>query len=78
MPIQVCVSRVIFKTEKTCQFGYALVTSFSKQEYHATMVTYLSINFKTGKNSKKWCGCGCVGVGVGVIVWVWVSWCGCV
>jgi hypothetical protein len=54
------------------------VTSFSKQEIHATMVTYLSINFKTEKKrKKKWFEGGCVGVGVGVIVWVWVCWCGC-
>jgi hypothetical protein len=49
MPILVGFSQVIFKTRKTCHFGYALVKSFSKQEYHATMVTYLSINFKTEK-----------------------------
>ncbi len=32
MPTQVCLSRVIFKTGKSCRFRYALTTSFSNRE----------------------------------------------
>ena len=45
MPICVCVSRVIFKTGKSCQFGYALVASFSKQENHANLGYVLVTSF---------------------------------
>ncbi len=48
MPIQVCISSIIFKPGISCQFGYALVASISKQEHHANLGMHSRIIFKTG------------------------------
>jgi hypothetical protein len=48
----VCVSRIIFKTGKSCQVEYALVASFSNQENHANLVCIRRVIFKTGKSCR--------------------------
>jgi hypothetical protein len=54
MTIWVCISHVIFKTRKSCGFGYALVASISKQENHVNLGMCYLRHFQNRKIMQPW------------------------
>ena len=59
--IWVCISGVIFKTENSHQFGFALVASFSKQENCADSGMQKWRHFQNKKFASFWvCVCGVI------------------